>query len=37
MAQKRWGVNSTPSFIINGKKYAGEMSYDAFRKLIPGA
>ncbi len=37
MAQKRWGVNSTPSFIINGQKYAGEMSYDAFRKLIPGA
>ncbi len=24
-----------PSFVINGQKYAGEMSYDAFRKLIP--
>lgn len=37
MAQKRWGVNSTPSFIINGQKYAGEMDYSSFRKLIPGA
>ena len=26
--------NSTPSFVINGKKYAGEMSFDAFGKLI---
>lgn len=30
-----WKIDSTPSFVINGKKYAGEMSYDAFRKLIP--
>ena len=29
--------NSTPSFVIDGKKYAGEMSYDAFRKLLPDA
>ncbi len=33
--QKRWGIDSTPSFVINNQKYAGEMSYDAFRKLIP--
>jgi protein-disulfide isomerase len=28
-------IDSTPSFVINNQKYAGEMSYDAFRKLIP--
>jgi protein-disulfide isomerase len=33
--QDRWKIDSTPSFVINGQKYAGEMSYDAFRKLIP--
>lgn len=31
----RWKIDSTPSFVINGQKYAGEMNYDAFRKLIP--
>jgi len=31
----KWNIDSTPSFVINDKKYAGEMSYDAFRKLIP--
>ena len=34
-AQKKWAIDSTPSFVINGQKYAGEMSFDAFRKLIP--
>ncbi len=33
--QKKWNIDSTPSFVINGQKYAGEMSFDAFRKLIP--
>jgi protein-disulfide isomerase len=33
--QEKWKIDSTPSFVINGTKYAGEMSYDAFRKLIP--
>lgn len=33
----KWGIDSTPSFIINGEKHAGEMSYDAFAKLIPDA
>jgi protein-disulfide isomerase len=33
--QDRWKIDSTPSFVINGQKYSGEMSYDAFRKLIP--
>ncbi len=33
--QDRWKIDSTPSFVINGQKYTGEMSYDVFRKLIP--
>jgi protein-disulfide isomerase len=28
-------INSTPSFIVNGKLAVGEMSYDAFMKLLP--
>jgi len=35
--QDKWKINSTPSFVINGTKYIGEMSFDAFRKLIPDA
>lgn len=35
--QNTWKIDSTPSFVIDGKKYAGEMSYDAFRKLLPEA
>ena len=31
----KWKIDSTPSFVINGQKYAGEMTYDAFHKLIP--
>jgi protein-disulfide isomerase len=33
----KYGINSTPSFLINGELHAGEMSYDAFAKLIPDA
>ena len=33
--QKTYGIDSTPSFLINGQKYSGDMSYDAFVKLIP--
>jgi len=33
--QTRWKIDATPSFVINGQKYSGEMSYDAFRKLLP--
>jgi protein-disulfide isomerase len=32
---EKWKIDSTPSFVVNNQKYAGEMSYDAFRKLIP--
>jgi protein-disulfide isomerase len=31
----KWKIDSTPSFVIDNQKYAGEMSYGAFRKLIP--
>jgi len=31
----KWKIDSTPSFVINNEKYAGEMTYDAFRKLVP--
>jgi protein-disulfide isomerase len=33
--EDKWKIDSTPSFVIDNQKYAGEMSYDAFRKLIP--
>ncbi len=33
--QDRWKIDATPSFVINGQKYSGEMSYEAFRKLLP--
>lgn len=36
MAQKRFGIDSTPSFVVDGKVYPGEMSYDNFVKLLPG-
>jgi protein-disulfide isomerase len=35
IATDKWQVDSTPSFVINGTKYAGEMSFDAFRKIVP--
>jgi protein-disulfide isomerase len=34
-ATQKWKIDSTPSFVIDNQKYAGEMSYEAFRKLIP--
>jgi protein-disulfide isomerase len=33
----KWQIDSTPSFVIDGTKYTGEMSFDAFRKLIPNS
>jgi protein-disulfide isomerase len=35
--QDAWKIDSTPSFVINGTKYSGEMGYEQFRKLIPEA
>ncbi len=36
-AQKKYGIDATPTFIINGEKHSGEMAYDTFAKLIPNA
>ena len=36
-ADQRYKVNSTPTFILKSKAYPGEMSYDAFKKLIDEA
>jgi protein-disulfide isomerase len=33
--QSKYHIDSTPSFLINGQKYSGEMSYESFVKLIP--
>jgi protein-disulfide isomerase len=34
---KSYGVNATPTFLINGKRYAGDMSIVAMSKLIDAA
>jgi len=34
VAEKEHQIDSTPSFLVNGKKYAGEMSFSAFSKLL---
>jgi protein-disulfide isomerase len=34
-ATDKWKVDSTPSFVIGGTRYSGEMNYTDFRKLIP--
>jgi protein-disulfide isomerase len=34
---KKWRVESTPSFIINGQKTAGAVGFDAFKKLLTDA
>ena len=33
-AQESYDIKSTPSFIINGKKYEGGMRFDAFAKIL---
>lgn len=33
-AADEFGVNSTPTFLINGKKYSGDMSVESMSKLI---
>jgi protein-disulfide isomerase len=34
---KKWGIESTPTFIINGQKTAGAVGFDAFKKLLTDA
>jgi len=33
-AQEQFGVSSTPTFFINGQKFEGEMSFDAFKSAL---
>jgi protein-disulfide isomerase len=35
-ASQQFGVNSTPTFFVNGKKFEGEPSLEAFEKLLSG-
>lgn len=35
-ATNEFGINATPTFIINGKKYAGDMSLDQMSEIIDG-
>jgi protein-disulfide isomerase len=35
--QQRYGIDSTPSFIVNGKKISGEQSFEAFSRAIDAA
>jgi len=36
-AQKKYGVDSTPTFFINGKKLVGALPYDEFAKALAQA
>lgn len=36
-AEQKYDVDSTPTFIVNGKAYSGEMTYDRFASLTVGA
>ena len=36
-ATKKWGVDSTPSFIVNGRKTPGALGFDAFSKVVADA
>jgi len=36
-AQLEYEINSTPSFLINGKKISGTLAYDDFRKVVDEA
>lgn len=33
-ASEKFGVNSTPTFFINGDKYTGEINYADFKKIV---
>lgn len=35
-AQKEFGVDATPTFFINGKKYDGEQTLDDLDKVLGG-
>ena len=33
-AQKKYKIESTPTVMINGKKYSGKIEYEEFKKAI---
>ena len=33
-AQKKYKIDSTPTVIVNGKKYSGKVDYEKFKKII---
>ena len=33
-AQKKYKIESTPTIIVNGKRYSGKVDYDKFKKVI---
>jgi protein-disulfide isomerase len=33
-AEQKYHIDSTPTFIINGKPHPGEMTYDQFAALV---
>ena len=33
-AQKKYKIESTPTIIINEKKYSGKVNYEQFKKMI---
>jgi protein-disulfide isomerase len=35
-AEKRWNVDATPSFLVNGKLYTGDMSASEFARILGG-
>ena len=37
LGEKKFGVNSTPSFVMNGKTTSGAVSYDDFAKAVDAA
>ncbi len=34
VAEKKYDINATPTFVINGKVHSGEVNYDTFEKLV---
>ena len=33
-AQKKYKIDSTPTIIVNGKKYTNKINYKTFKKII---
>ena len=33
-AQKKYKIESTPTIIVNEKRYSGKVSYESFKKII---